>query len=229
MENLTLVFDLDGTLVDTAPDLINAANYVLSLKDFAPADEQLLRPKISFGARAIIEEALACQGATLPAQDIDHLFDRFIDHYSANIAKDSLPYPGLTDVLAQLQQQGARLAVCTNKRENLSLDLLEQLGLTPYFQFIAGRDTFPIHKPDPRHLLLTIEAAGGTRSRAIMVGDSQTDISTAQAAKIPVIGVTFGYSTPPMAALRPDVTIDSYDDFSGAVADLLLLHNQNAT
>jgi phosphoglycolate phosphatase len=221
MQDLTVVFDLDGTLVDTAPDLMRCANYALDLAGVPPVDDAALRPIISHGARAMIERGLSVHGATRTQGEIDRLFKRFIDHYVATISKESRPFPGLLDVLDELEAKGARLAVCTNKLAGMSQRLLDDLDMKHRFRFIAGRDTFPHFKPHPAHLLRTIEQAGGRADRAIMVGDSDVDLATARAAKVPLIAVSFGYSDPPVATLGPDVLIDHYDAFPAALQKLL--------
>ena len=217
MRDLTLVFDLDGTLVDTAPDLIEATNHVLAGKNLSPVEPALIRQAISFGALAMIKAGLKAHQITLPREELDNLFHQFLEYYAANIARLSRPFPGLIDVLRHCQGEGVRLAVCTNKREDLSRRLLEALDLAPRFKVIAGRDSFPVCKPDPGHLTRTIELAGGRTGHAIMIGDSQTDIATAKAAAIPVIGVTFGYSERPMRELQPTAVIDSYEEFLDTV------------
>lgn len=217
MHGLTVVFDLDGTLVETAPDLINATNHVMALAGLPPVEPGLVRPHISFGARAMISEALRLNGRSLPEPEVDRLLMRFLAHYSENIAVDSHAYPGLEAALTTLARQGARLAVCTNKQERLSRQLLEALGLASRFQGLAGRDTFPVCKPHPEHLRGAVRLAGGDVDDAIMVGDSDTDIRTASAAGIPVIAVPFGYSEVHVRHLAPDLVIEHYDELVPAV------------
>jgi phosphoglycolate phosphatase len=213
---ITVVFDLDGTLVDTAPDLINACNHVLGLAGVPAVPEAVLRPQISFGSRRMIVEGLAHHGRTQPAGEVDMMWATFLDYYAHNLAIDSRPYPHVIEVLERLAQSGVRLAVCTNKVEAHSRKLLAALDMAGRFAAICGRDTFPVCKPDPAHLLGTVALAGGNAARAIMVGDSDTDVSTARAAGIPIIGLTFGYTDIPMAVLRPDALIDSYAGFDAA-------------
>jgi phosphoglycolate phosphatase len=220
MQDLTIVFDLDGTLVDTAPDLMRCANHALGLAGLAPVPNEHLRPIISYGAKAMIERGLSVHGKQLTAGEIDRLFKRFIDHYVATISQESRPFPGLLAVLDHLETSGARLAVCTNKLAGMSHRLLDELGMSQRFRTLAGRDTFPFCKPHPAHLLRTIEQAGGSPERAIMVGDSDVDLATARAAGIPMIAVSFGYCDPPVASLAPDVVIDHYDDFLAALQQL---------
>lgn len=223
MKNLTLVFDLDGTLVDTAPDLVGATNHVLADIGLSPLEEVYLRPWISFGARRMIVEALKSSNRLLSESEIDRLFDLFIRYYEVNIARKSRPYPGLLLSLEALRAGGARLAVCTNKRESLSRALLEALQIHKHFSAIAGRDTFHVHKPHPDHLKGVIRLAGGTEQQAIMIGDSDVDIATAKAAGIPVIAVSFGYNQVPVATLEPNSVIDHYDHLIPAVRKIFPL------
>jgi phosphoglycolate phosphatase len=210
MQDLTIVFDLDGTLIETAPDLINATNHVLALVGAAPVAPAEIRPSISFGGRAMIVKALEIREARLGEAEIDGLVERFMAHYRDNIAVGSRPFPGLETALDEIAGAGARLAVCTNKREGMSRLLLETLGLAGRFAAIAGRDTFPVCKPHPDHLTGAIRLAGGDPRLAVMVGDSATDVRTARAAGLPVIGVPFGYTDVPMHALGPDALLEDY-------------------
>ncbi len=217
MQHLTIAFDLDGTLVETAPDLVRATNHVLAHAGLAPVAAGELRGSISFGSRAMIEHALKLHRQTFSAAEVDRLQERFLAHYANNIATESHPYPGLERALSHIAARGARLVVCTNKQEGLSRKLLDALQLTHHFDAIAGRDTFPVYKPHPGHLTGAIRLAGGDPAHAVMVGDSDTDIKTARAAGIPVIGVPFGYSDVPIHALAPDIVIDHYDDLERAL------------
>jgi phosphoglycolate phosphatase len=217
----TLVFDLDGTLVDTAPDLIAAANHVLQAEGLATVAAEEVRDQISFGARAMIAKGLAIRRAARTTGEVDRLLVDFLAHYEANIARHSRPFPHVLDVLRAARDRGSRLAVCTNKREGLSRLLLGELGMLDLFDAVAGRDTFAVHKPHPEHLLGAIRLAGGDAAHAIMVGDSDTDISTARAANVPSIAVTFGYTDVPVTRLNPTAVIDHYRDFEGAMMRVL--------
>lgn len=220
MQHLTIAFDLDGTLVETAPDLIRATNHALAIAGAAPVEPHLIRPMISFGARAMIAEGLKLQRSQRSERELDRLHSHFLDFYAANIAAESHAYPGLELALGALSGKGARLVVCTNKQEALSRQLLDTLGLLRHFQAVAGRDTFPVWKPHPDHLTGVIELAGGDPRQAVMVGDSDTDIKTARAAGIPVIGVPFGYSDIPIGDLKPDLIIEHYRHLEAAVTHL---------
>ena len=220
MHGLTVAFDLDGTLVETAPDLIRATNHAMSVAGLGPVDGVELRNVISFGSRAMIEHGLKLHGRSMTTADVDRLQVLFLEHYAANIAAESHAYPGLETSLAALADRGARLVVCTNKQEALSRQLLEALGLSARFAAIAGRDTFPVYKPHPDHLTGAIRLAGGDPNDAIMVGDSDTDIRTARAAGIPVVGVPFGYTDVPIHELGADIVIAHYDELADAVERL---------
>lgn len=220
-ETLTLAFDLDGTLVDTAPDLIAAANHVLVSQALAPVAAEDIRDQISFGARAMITKALGLRRTERSVVEVDALLAVFLKHYEANIAVHSRPFPHVVELLAAYRRRGCRLAVCTNKREGLSRLLLGELGMLELFDAVAGRDTFPVHKPDPDHLLGAIRLAGGARAHAVMVGDSDTDIATARAASVPSIAVTFGYTDVPVHDLGPAAIIDDYRQFDATLAQVL--------
>lgn len=221
MNNATLVFDLDGTLVDTAPDLIAAANHALADLSLPPLPAETLRSAIGFGARRMIEVGLKETGVTLDEPEIDRLLVRFLAYYEPNIARESRPFEGAVTALERFRAEGARIAVCTNKRAGLAEQLLAELGLRDLFAAVAGRDTFPTHKPDPGHLIGTLRLAGGDRTRAVMVGDSGIDIATARAAGVPAIGCTFGYSDQPIQTYGPDVVIESYAELHAAILSLL--------
>ena len=220
MAALTVVFDLDGTLVDTAPDLIETLNVVFAREGLPAVDYAAARNMIGGGARRMIESGLKLEGRPLDAGAVDRMFNDFIAYYAAHVADRSRPFPGLEKALDRLAAQGCRFAVCTNKLEGLSRLLLEALGLTGRFEAICGQDTFRIQKPDPEILLRTIRAAGGDTRHAVMVGDSGTDIATARAAGIPVVAVDFGYSETPIAELGADRLISHFDDLAEAVLEL---------
>ena len=218
---LTIVFDLDGTLIDTAPDLVDTLNLVLAREGLPPVPFQQARNFIGGGARGMIERALAAEGRKCPAGELELLYKAFIEHYAAHIADRSRPFPGLEATLGTLAAAGHRLAVCTNKLEWLSRRLLDALRLTDRFAVICGQDTFGIQKPDPEVLRLTVGRAGGDLARSIMIGDSKTDVYAARAARVPVIAVDFGYSDVPVENLRPDRIISSFVDLPAAITDVM--------
>jgi phosphoglycolate phosphatase len=214
----TIVFDLDGTLIDTAPDLVDTLNVVFSREGWPPVPYETARNQIGGGARAMIVRGVAAEGITVAPAKLDQLFADFIAHYSEHVADRSRPFPGLTEALDELASRGCRLAVCTNKLERLSVLLLKQLKLADRFAAICGQDTFGMQKPDPEVLRRTIAVAGGNLSDAIMIGDSATDIRTARAAGIPVIAVDFGYSDRPVSEFGPDRTISHFAQLHSAIA-----------
>jgi len=215
------VFDLDGTLVDTAPDLVDTTNIVLARHDVPPITREGLKPYMSLGARAMIAGSLKAAGRTLPEDVIDTLYGEYLEHYASRIAKLSRPFPELLSALDRLEEANVRLAVCTNKREANAKALLTALDLISRFTFIAGANTFAVSKPDPGHLLMTIERAGGTPQRSVFVGDSDVDVATARAANMPIVGLTYGYSDVPMEELAPDRLMAPGEDVGVAILDLL--------
>ncbi len=217
-----IVFDLDGTLVDTAPDLISALNWVLDREGLPPVPLQSARSMIGAGARRLIERGLELEGRAASYEDVTRLTGDFIDHYAAHIADASRPFDGLESALDDLAAHGYRFAVCTNKLEWLSKRLLDQLGLSTRFASICGADTFGVSKPDPAILQQTIARAGGQLSQAIMVGDAGPDIGVARRAGIPVIGVEFGYTEVPIADLKPDRLVGHMRELPAAVQSLML-------
>ena len=217
----TLVYDLDGTLADTAEDLVATLNHLLGREGLAPLPVESAGSLLGAGARALIKRGFAASGRSLNPQEMDALFADYLSHYSAHIAVHTRLYPGVDKALATVARAGWRQAVCTNKIEGLAKLLITKLGIAERFAFICGQDTFGIGKPDAKPLLGTIAASGGSRRRAIMVGDSETDIKTARAARVPVIAVDFGYADTPVKELGPDRVISHFDELM-ATCDALL-------
>lgn len=220
---LTIVFDLDGTLIDTAPDLVDTLNVILAQEGLPAVPFEKARNLIGGGARGMIERALTAEGRRCSTAEMDRLYTAFITHYAAHIADRSRPFPQLEATLERLAITGHRLAVCTNKLEWLSKRLLDTLKLADRFAAICGQDTFGMQKPDPEVLRLTVRRAGGEPARTIMIGDSGTDVHTARAASVPVIAVDFGYSDVPIATLHPDRIISSFADLPDAITDLVAI------
>jgi phosphoglycolate phosphatase len=225
MPETTIIFDLDGTLVDTAPDLVETLNVVLAREGLSPIPYQDGRMLVGGGARYMIERGLASHGQSRTKADLDRMFGDFIAHYSLHVADQSRAFPGVEEALDVLAADGCRLAVCTNKLERLSMRVLDALGLSRRFAAICGQDTFGVQKPNPEFLRRTLERAGGDFKRAIMVGDSPTDIATAQAAGIPVIAVDFGYTNIPVSQLAPDRIISHFNVLADSVTELLALRD----
>ena len=198
----TIIFDLDGTLVDTAGDLTASLNHVLGLMGRRPVPPESVRAMVGHGARKLLERGLAATGA-MTAEMVEAGVQPFLDHYAANIAVHSRPFAGVERALDRLEGQGLRLAVCTNKPERPARALLASLGLGDRFAAIGGGDSFPVRKPDPGHLLATIAAAGGTPETAVMVGDHRNDVRAAAGAGLPCIFAAWGYGPPEMAEGGP--------------------------
>jgi phosphoglycolate phosphatase len=217
----TLVLDLDGTLVDTASDLVATLNFILQREGATPLDFTVARGMVGHGARAMLEAGLAASRLDASPARVEVLFNEFVAYYVEHIADTSRPFPGTLDALDRFAGAGWTLAVCTNKLESLSRVLLGRLGIADRFKVIAGQDTYGVRKPDPRHLTETIRNAGGSPARTVMVGDSDVDIATAKAASVPVVAVSFGYSPVPLAEFRPDRIIGDYGALYDAATELL--------
>ncbi|HXL98364.1 MAG TPA: HAD family hydrolase [Rhizomicrobium sp.] len=215
-----LIFDLDGTLVDTAPDLLGALNAVLAAEGRHGVDTATLRHMVGFGARSLIEQAMAASGAPVTADRLPALVDRFIVHYRAHIADESRPFPHVVETLAALADDGARMGVLTNKPQELTQPLLETLGLARYFTAIHGAGRYDYVKPDPRVFHHVVDELGG--GPAIMIGDSRTDVATARAAGAPVILLSYGYTPEPARTLGADAVIDDFADVPAWVRKLAI-------
>ena len=216
-----VVFDLDGTLAETAGDLMGALNHVLAGDDLPPLPVAQARSLLGAGGRALIRRGFASAGRPLDETRLDGLFARFLAHYEAHIADHSHLFPGVLASLDALEARGYGFAVCTNKMEGTAKRLLTVLGVADRFRAICGQDTFAVSKPQPGALLGTIAMAGGAPGRSVMVGDSRTDIDTAKAAEVPVVAVDFGYTDRPVSDLGPDRIIGHFDALADAVADLM--------
>ena len=216
----TIVFDLDGTLVDTAPDLCAALNHALGVlgRPAVPADD--VRHMVGHGARKLLEKGLAATGTVTPDL-VEAGVAPFLAYYADHIADGSRPYPGVEAALSALAAAGSRLAICTNKPFALSKALVSALGWDGRFAANLGFDSVPAPKPDPGHLFAAIAAAGSDPATTVFIGDSITDTTTARAAGIPVIAVSFGFSDRPVADLGADLVIDHYDDLLPALRRLV--------
>jgi len=215
-----ILFDLDGTLVDTAPDLAATMNVLLEQHGRPALDAQGVRHLVGEGARVMMARAWAETGTPASEGELDDLFDAFLDYYINNIADFSRPFPGVEEVLKRLIDSGAKLAVCTNKPDVPTHKLLDALDLTKYFGAVIGADTLSECKPHPAPLLEAIARVQGTADHAIMVGDSKIDIHAARAANVPVIAVTFGYTSEPVQVFEPDHLIDHFHELPGAIDDV---------
>jgi phosphoglycolate phosphatase len=218
-----LVFDLDGTLIDTAVDLIGTLNHILADEQIPPLPFETARPTVGAGARALIERGLSAAGRSVSPARLEEMYLVFLARYEAHIADESRPFAGVEAALDRLEAAGWIFAICTNKIEHPSIRLLTELGLATRFRAICGQNTFQFCKPDPRALISTIDRAGGDPQRAIMVGDSKTDIITAQAARVPVIAVDFGYTDRDVSEFAPDRVISHFDELWDAVQSLAVV------
>jgi len=213
-----LIFDLDGTLVDTAPDLLEATNAVLAARGRTPIDPSTLRHMVGFGAQRLIAQAMEATGGPAEAQEMPTLTQIFLDHYTAHLADFSRPFPGVEATLARLKAGGARLGVLTNKPHALTGPLLEKLGLGDYFAAIYGAGRKEYTKPDPRIFHdVAAELFGGGNGKAVMIGDSITDLQTAQAAGVPCILLSYGYTPVPAAELGADMVLDDFAQLPAAL------------
>jgi phosphoglycolate phosphatase len=203
-----LIFDLDGTLVDTAPDLLEATNAVLAARDRPPIDTSTLRHMVGFGARSLIGQAMEASGLAVTEEEMPPLLDIFLEHYRAHIADHSRSFPGVEETLAALKQGGARLGVLTNKPQELTDLLLPRLGLDGYFTAVYGAGRKAYTKPDPRIFHDVLQDCGG--GPGVMIGDSITDLSTARAAGVPAILLSYGYTPVPARDLGADAVLDDF-------------------
>lgn len=207
-----VLFDLDGTLVDTVPDLTGAFNYVLEQNDLAPFSIERVRNTVGFGAYKTIERCFAHYGVEIGGEELERAHDQFMTYYSHNLCEKSTLYAGVCDVLVNLKASDVRMCVCTNKTQQLSVDILDQLGVLKYFDNICGSDTVKNKKPHPDHIFSAIRRVNMSSDGAILVGDSQADVNAAKAAHIPVIAMSYGYTATPSCELGADLVLDSFAD-----------------
>jgi phosphoglycolate phosphatase len=221
MTQKAVIFDLDGTLVDTAPDLWRATNHVLAGAGRSEVTLDQVRAFVGYGARKLIARSFGATGSPLAPHEIEPLYEKVVAYYGANIAKGSVPFPGCVALLDRLKAEGVLIGICTNKLEGLSVKLIEALGLTGYFAAIVGPDTIGIAKPDPAPYRETLRRMGAEGARSLLVGDSETDVLTARAAGVPVIGVTFGYTAEPIESFKPDALVSHFSEAYGPIEALL--------
>ena len=227
LEGWTIAFDLDGTLVESAPDLVGTLNRMLVKEGLPTVPAEGARKLIGGGARALLAHGFEAVGADPERAKDEALFEAFIADYIEHIAEESLPYEGVHETLEALAERGAKLIVVTNKLTGLSETLLGKLDLTRHFAAIVGPDKVSAKKPSGAHLVEAVKLVGGDETRAIMVGDASPDIGTARDAGLPVIGVTFGYTPVPMEELEPDVIVDAFEDIEEAIDMIVVEHYVN--
>ncbi len=221
LTGITIAFDLDGTLVDTAPDLAVTLNRVLAEEGITGMNIDAARAFVGQGAAALLDLGFRHAGVMLDDVNRARLVARFIDIYQAHMTDASVPYPGVVAALSALKARGATLSVCTNKLTHLSNQLLKGLDLDGFFTAVIGQDAAPARKPDPRHVITAITAAGGDIARAIMIGDSDADLLAARAAHVPFALYTPGYGADHARTLGRGAVFDHYDDLEHTIAQLL--------
>ncbi len=221
MTGPALVFDLDGTLVDTAPDLLGALNAVLVAQGRRAVAIADLRYLVGHGARAMLAEAMTMTGEPATPERLPGLIDDFIAHYRQHIADESRPFPGVAATLEALRDGGARLGVLTNKPQELTDLLMPALDLARYFGAIHGAGRLDVVKPDARVFRHVLDEMGGAGSGAVMIGDSATDVATARAANVPVILLSYGYTPEPADKLGADRVTDDFTSIPRLVKELL--------
>lgn len=215
----TVVFDLDGTLIDSAPDLGGALNGVLAEIGRSPVALDSVRAMVGEGAVAMLARGLEATGGA-DGHDPEALRPRFLEHYGRRLVRETRLFPGVAETLDALEARGCRLAVCTNKPEGLAREVLEGLGMGERFGALVGGDTLPVRKPDARAVAKAVIGAGGGMDRAAMVGDSRTDVVAARNADIPAVAVSYGYAQVPPYELGADAVVDRFDELPEALGGL---------
>ena len=215
----TILFDLDGTLVDTAPDLMDAHNHVM--KKFGHKEKKLSDIKSLAGKGAWVMMQRSFRQEIKDEKIKKEMTKEFIDFYSQNIDKGSKPINGVMEFLKWAKAKNISMAVCTNKQERLAVDLLKKLRMYEYFEYVAGSDTFPFNKPDPRHLTDVVEIIQGDLKKTIMVGDSEVDGMTAENAKIPFVLVKDGYTEKSTKEIKHDELIEDFKNFDKVIEKYL--------
>ena len=208
----TVIFDLDGTLIDSAPEIGTAVNQLLAIHGRPAVSVEQIRTMVGDGSPVLIRKAFAATGQDLDPDDAPAVLDQFIGIYESQGADPHSLYPGVTATLEKLHIQGLRLGLCTNKPERVTLEVLTQLGLRRFFGAVAGGDTLPVRKPDGRHIAWVVEQLEADIGSAIMVGDHDNDVAAARSAGLPVVAVSYGYPRTPVAALGADMVIDRFGD-----------------
>jgi phosphoglycolate phosphatase len=219
--NPAIIFDLDGTLVDTAPDLMAALNAVLIEAGHRTIDTTEIRSLVGFGVRRLFERAFEKTGAVVSEEQLHEYGDMFLRHYRTNIANESRPFPRVMETLESLMGEDTALGVCTNKPHDLTKLLLDELDLGRHVGAVIGAGLAPYNKPDPRHILDVVHALNGDAGRAVMVGDSAVDVKAAKAAGVPVIVMSYGYTVEPAHRLGADALSDDFAEVPALAARLL--------
>jgi len=217
---IAVIFDLDGTLVDSAPDLTEALNYVLRRAGRPGMTIPRVRHLVGNGARAMIAKGFSESGTTPDDEAIEDILQDYLSYYEDNIADQSIIFPGVKSLLGELTGRGIPLGLCTNKSIRLARKLMTEIGLAGYFPVMTGGDSFDFQKPDPRHLTETLALMNCPASGAVMVGDTANDIIAARKAGMASIAVSFGYSATAVTSFNPNVVINHYRDFTDALSGI---------
>ncbi|OUR78015.1 phosphoglycolate phosphatase [Alphaproteobacteria bacterium 46_93_T64] len=217
---MRLLFDLDGTLLDTAPDLHGALNFCLKSVGRSTVSLESVKHMVGQGARVLLEKGLTATGGMTSDEEIDRLFDLFLEYYADHLSDNSVPYPGVISALEQLHAQGFQMGICTNKPYKLAEQIAKDFDLNRLLPIITGGDSFEIRKPDPDHLLKTLDLFEDQSLPALMIGDSCNDINAATAAGLKSIAVSFGYTDIPPRELGANIVIDHFDELIGAIKQI---------
>ena len=225
MHDVALIFDLDGTLIDSLPDLATALNRMLlglGLRELAAAE---IRAMIGDGTRALVQRALAATGGVT---DLEKSHSKFADFYERGLTQHTNLYPGVRETLAELRASGARLGICTNKSQNMTVAVLYAFGIADHFAAIVGGDAVPFKKPNPNHLAAVIKQLRADLGDAIMIGDGENDFAVARAAGIPVIMLNYGYLHTPRERLSPDAWLERFTDIPQTVNRIRAMRNRQS-
>ena len=215
-----IVFDLDGTLIDSVPDVRAALNRILAEDDRRPLSLDEIKSMIGHGATAIVVKALKATGPAGTAEYVADVLGRYLDTYSQRPTEHTVVYPGVVETLEHFKAGGVAMGICTNKPRAVTLPVLEALGLDRYFSAVTCGDSVAHPKPDGRHVLETLEMMNADPAAAALVGDSETDIEAALDAGIPSLAVAWGYCLVPLESLGADAVIESFDELAAAVGQI---------
>jgi phosphoglycolate phosphatase len=221
MNDFLLAFDLDGTLVDSVPDLTNSLNLVLHEHGYPSLTRDEVAPMVGDGVPALVARAFAARGG--PVEEATEALPRYIAIYEANATNETRPYPGVVETLQQLRQRGYRTAICTNKLQQATIMVLQGLGLADLFDALAGGDRYPVRKPDPGHLTGLVHELGGSVERTAMIGDSENDAAAAHAAAVPLVLMRYGYARAAPETLGAAAVLDRFDELPRALERLGLI------
>ena len=225
-QKLTILFDLDGTLINTAPDLMNAHNHVMKKFGYSTKSLNEIRNLVGKGASVLIGRSLWGSAKKEFAKITDEKIKKdmvreFIDYYSKNIAEESKPIKGVIEFLKWAKSENISMGVCTNKQEHLAVDLLKKLKIYHYFEYVSGGNTFQYCKPDPRHLINTLEIMNGDLKKAIMIGDSENDADAAKSAGIPMVLLEDGYTEKNIQQINKDYLIKDFTELKKIIQTYL--------